>query len=153
MVSFLKDFGILIPPQFTSAAGTTLVNIPDVGWRELTATLTSQYAAKGMELATMSHITAIMSISCDAYNIFITCLLVVGIKESAGFNSIMVIVKVGGPRISASGFAHCVYGGLGPAGARGERALRRAGPRQGDNHDAAGRPAAPRVRLRRALER
>ena len=70
MVSFLKDFGILIPPQFTSAAGTTLVNIPDVGWRELTATLTSQYAAKGMELATMPHITAIMIYSCDAYNIF-----------------------------------------------------------------------------------
>ena len=50
---------------------------------------------------------------------FITCLLVVGIKESAGFNSIMVIVKVGGPADLGVGIAWSVYGGLGPAG--GER--------------------------------
>src|SRR5512133_486070 len=35
VVSFLRDLHINIPAQFTGAAGTTLINVPEMGWMTL----------------------------------------------------------------------------------------------------------------------
>ena len=45
VVSFLKDFNIIIPPQFTGATGTVLVDVPGMGWKELTEAFGQTLAA------------------------------------------------------------------------------------------------------------
>jgi basic amino acid/polyamine antiporter, APA family len=94
MISFLKDFGIHIPPQFSAAAGSTMVDIPNMGWKPLTDSLANTLSATGISVESLPHITAI----CNAPAMFIvaalTLLLIIGIKETANFNNIMVITKV-----------------------------------------------------------
>lgn len=70
VVSFLGDIGIVIPPEFTGPTGA-LVCVPG---------------------GTMTH--AIFNVPAAAIVLLISALLVVGIKESAGFNSGIVVVKV-----------------------------------------------------------
>ncbi len=94
VVSFLKDFGILIPAQLTSALGTVLVNVPDIGWKPITAQLTASLTASGLNVDTLPHLTGILNLPAMFIVAAITSLLVIGIKESAGFNNVMVIIKV-----------------------------------------------------------
>lgn len=94
VVSFLKDFGIHIPAQFTAALGTTLVDIPDVGWKPITHELTKNLAASGIAIDNLPHLQAILNLPAMFVIGMITLLLILGIKESAKFNNIMVIIKV-----------------------------------------------------------
>jgi basic amino acid/polyamine antiporter, APA family len=94
VVSFLKDFGIIIPAQFTSALGTVLVNIPDIGWKPVTAELTKNLAITGISVDSLPHLTAILNLPAMFIVAVVTILLVIGIKESANVNNIMVIIKV-----------------------------------------------------------
>lgn len=94
VVSFLKDFGILIPAQLTSALGTVLVNVPDIGWKPITSQLAASLTASGLNVDTLPHLTGILNLPAMFIVAAITSLLVIGIKESAGFNNVMVIVKV-----------------------------------------------------------
>jgi APA family basic amino acid/polyamine antiporter len=94
VVSFLKDFGIFIPPQFTAAWHTVLVNIPDLGWKPLTSQLAASLTSSGIIVDQLPHVTAILNLPAMFIIAAITILLVIGIKESAGFNNIMVIIKV-----------------------------------------------------------
>jgi APA family basic amino acid/polyamine antiporter len=94
VVSFLKDFGINIPPQFTAAYSTILVDIPNLGWKPLTSQITESLTASGVVVANLPHITAILNLPAMFAIAAITVLLVIGIKESASFNNIMVIIKV-----------------------------------------------------------
>ena len=95
MVSFLKDFGINIPVQFTSASGTRLIELPDTGWTQITNELLRLLASKGIDPSSLAHTTAIMNLPAMFVVAAITLLLVIGIKESANFNNVMVITKVG----------------------------------------------------------
>ncbi len=94
VVSFLKDFGIIIPAQLTSALGTVLVNVPDIGWKPMTSQLAASLTASGFNVDTLPHLTGILNLPAMFIVAAITSLLVIGIKESAGFNNVMVIIKV-----------------------------------------------------------
>jgi APA family basic amino acid/polyamine antiporter len=94
VVSFLKDLHIFIPPQFTGAAGTVLVNVPDMGWKPLTDAFSQTLAASGIQVDSLAHITCIINIPAMFIVALLSTLLVIGIRESANFNNIMVIVKV-----------------------------------------------------------
>jgi len=94
VVSFLKDFGIYIPPQFTAAWHTILVDIPNLGWKPLTHQLAESLTSSGIVVDQLPHITAILNLPAMFVVAAITFLLVIGIKESAGFNNVMVIIKV-----------------------------------------------------------
>ncbi|MEI7595247.1 MAG: amino acid permease [Bacteroidota bacterium] len=94
VVSFLKDLNINIPAEFANAAGTKLVEVPGLGWKPLTETLTSKLAKSGIATSALPHLTAIVNLPAIIIIALITTLLVVGIKESAKFNNIMVIVKI-----------------------------------------------------------
>jgi basic amino acid/polyamine antiporter, APA family len=94
VVSFLHDFGIHISTAFTAATGSVLVQIPEVGWQEVTKNLISSLATKGIDISTLPHVTAILNLPAMFIIAVLTLLLVVGIKESANFNNIMVITKV-----------------------------------------------------------
>ena len=95
MVSFLKDFGVQIPVQFTSATGTRLIELPDTGWTQITSEILRLLASKGIDPSSLAHTTAIMNLPAMFIIAAITVLLVIGIKESANFNNVMVITKVG----------------------------------------------------------
>jgi APA family basic amino acid/polyamine antiporter len=94
IVSFLKDFGLEIPPYLTAATGSILVYIQDTGWVTETKQLISQMAAAGTDISMLPHMTAWLNLPAMFIIAVLTVLLVIGIKESANFNNIMVIVKV-----------------------------------------------------------
>ncbi len=120
VVSFLKDFGVAIPPELTQATGTKLVLLPEKGWTPVTpellkdlqagvsalasgaASLASGAAglASGLlpqvdPLAGLQTTTALFNAPAVFICALVTILLVVGIKESANFNSLIVFIKVG----------------------------------------------------------
>jgi APA family basic amino acid/polyamine antiporter len=94
VVSFLKDFGIFIPTAFTAATGSVLVEVPRLGWQQLTENLSAGLLAQGVNVDTLPNVTAIINLPAMFIIAVLTLLLIVGIRESANFNNIMVIVKV-----------------------------------------------------------
>jgi APA family basic amino acid/polyamine antiporter len=94
VVSFLKDFGVFIPTALTAATGSVLVEVPNVGWQELTKQLSTAMVAQGVNVDALPHVTAIINLPAMFIIAVLTLLLIVGIRESANFNNIMVIVKV-----------------------------------------------------------
>ena len=94
VVSFLKDLHIFIPPQFTGAVGSVLVNVPDIGWKPLTATFAQTLAASGVHVDSLTHVTCVLNLPAMFIVALLSTLLVIGIRESANFNNIMVITKV-----------------------------------------------------------
>jgi basic amino acid/polyamine antiporter, APA family len=94
VVSFLKDFGILIPAQFTAAFGTVLVDIPQIGWKPFTPELAKNLADTGISIDSLPHLSGILNLPAMFVVAAISILLLIGIRESAKFNNIMVIIKV-----------------------------------------------------------
>lgn len=94
VVSFLKDLNINIAPQFTGATGTVLVNVPEMGWKPLSDSFAQTLAASGISVDSLAHVTCILNLPAMFIIAALTILLVVGIRESANFNNIMVITKV-----------------------------------------------------------
>lgn len=99
LVSFLQDHGITIPPQLIATPGTDLVLCPTrVGgpmrWVE---TASAGHLLKELHIdpATLQHATGVMNLVALVGILVVTAILVRGIKESANFNSAIVIVKVG----------------------------------------------------------
>jgi APA family basic amino acid/polyamine antiporter len=82
VVSFLKDLGIVIPPEYTSAPYTHTAP-PGAGlniWR----LFTEGWSSTG----------AVLNVPAMVIVAFITILLIIGISESAGFNDVIVIIKL-----------------------------------------------------------
>ena len=103
VVSFFRDFGIQIPPELSAARGTHLIDIPAAlaatlkmraGWAALSTGLADQIKACGTDPSTLSHATAIFNLPAIIIVGIVTLLLVIGIKESAGFNNLIVFVKL-----------------------------------------------------------
>jgi APA family basic amino acid/polyamine antiporter len=94
VVSFLQDFGVFIPAQFTAAMGTILVEIPNIGWKPLTPELTKNLADTGIVVSNLPHLSGIINVPAMVVVAAISFLLLIGIKESARFNNLMVIIKV-----------------------------------------------------------
>ncbi len=70
VVSFLKDFGVMIPPELTQAYGE-MVKLPD-----------------GTEVMALFNLPAFIGVAA------VTALLIAGISESARVNNFIVFVKV-----------------------------------------------------------
>ncbi|MEP6688169.1 MAG: amino acid permease [Gemmatimonadales bacterium] len=82
VVSFLKDIGITIPAQYTSAPYTHTAP-PGAGlnvWR----LFTEGWSSTG----------AVLNVPAMIIVALITILLIVGISESAGFNNVVVVIKL-----------------------------------------------------------
>jgi APA family basic amino acid/polyamine antiporter len=86
--SLLQQFHIYIPPQITATTGTPLVFYHDQ-WLQLMS-LPPGVSAEGLP-----HATGVFNLIAVCIVMVITAILVIGIKESANFNSAVVIVKVG----------------------------------------------------------
>jgi len=103
LVSFLKDFGIQVPPAVAAARGTILVNLPTAiassvkmkaGWVALNAGLRTQLTQLGTNPDTLQSATAVFNLPAVIIVALVTLLLVIGIRESAGFNDFIVLVKI-----------------------------------------------------------
>jgi len=64
------------------------------GWTAAGSALVDQIQKAGIDPATLPHATAIFNLPAIIIVAVVTLLLVVGIKESAGFNNLIVFVKV-----------------------------------------------------------
>ncbi len=100
-VSFLQDWGITIPPQFTATPYTHVGNqwVPNMlvqygGRWELLTTAAPMLSQKGVDASTLPQVQGVFNIVAFLIICVITFILVVGIQESANFNSAIVIVKV-----------------------------------------------------------
>src|SRR5579862_3038607 len=93
VLSFLGDFGIRLSPKWAGAPGTVFL-FYNGHWERLTAQFQKLLDQSHVDPATLPH-------QYSSFNLFgfigialVTAILVIGIKESANFNSFIVIVKV-----------------------------------------------------------
>jgi APA family basic amino acid/polyamine antiporter len=86
--SFLQQLGIVFPPVFTTTTGNVLVKYQGM-W------IDKMSLPPGVTDAGLPHVTGICNLIAVLIVMVITTILVIGIKESANFNSAIVIIKLG----------------------------------------------------------
>jgi len=86
--SLMQQIGIVIPPALTTTTGNILVQYRGV-WIE------KMSLPPGVSDAGLPHITGLFNLIAVCIVFVVTTILVVGIKESANFNSAIVIIKLG----------------------------------------------------------
>src|SRR5579871_6835398 len=87
LVAFLQDYGISLPPQICDVPGAKW-SMVDGRWAPDT-TLSMEQMARATQ-----HTTTIFNFMAFFAIIAVTTLLIVGIKESANFNTTIVFVKL-----------------------------------------------------------
>jgi basic amino acid/polyamine antiporter, APA family len=92
--SFLRDFGLALPPALTNAPGPLVQPPGSETWVRLTPQLTESLQAQGIDPSTLNHATGIFNVVAALGIFAVTVLLVVGIKESARFNNVAVTIKL-----------------------------------------------------------
>lgn len=132
MIALLSLLGIHFPIALSAAPGTQFVNLtqstadqlanlrventilnPPAGYNVLTTELVQGLAQLGINLPVE---TALFNLPAFVISIAVTALLVKGIQESANFNSVVVMVKIGVVVlfiIAGIGFVNTHYLGLG----------------------------------------
>lgn len=89
--SFLAGFGIYMPGALIAPTGTPMVQLPETGqW----ITRVSAEASFPDIVASLPSTTALFNLPAFVITALITILLVIGIKESARVNAILVLVKL-----------------------------------------------------------
>ena len=102
--SFLRNFGIHVPPALMASPGTEFVFLkPEViaaanlhmpsGWQALDS-VKSDLATAGINLMSLDHATAIFNLPAVFIIALVTLILVIGIKESATINAAIVVLKL-----------------------------------------------------------
>lgn len=106
VVSLLHDFGVTIPAQFTSAAGTRLIDMTALSfenasalgikqaWVPATDELMANAQKMGIDTAGLAQVTAWFNVPAVIIITLMTWVLVRGISESAKVNNIIVVIKV-----------------------------------------------------------
>ena len=103
VTSFLHDWGINIPAQFTQSPGTKLIEIPNEiadklhmrhGWSILGRGAGAARPRTRSISRAFSQVTAIINVPAMVIVALVTALLVVGIQESARVNNVIVAIKV-----------------------------------------------------------
>ncbi len=97
-----------IPPSVAAAHGTELIQIPNQGWQAATGQLLEHLKAGGVDPGTLPHVTALFNLPAVIIIAVVTTLLVIGIKESARFNNIIVFVKLAVILIFIIGAVHAI---------------------------------------------
>jgi len=92
LVAFLQDYGISLPPQICDVPGAVWVQYQG-RWAPLN-TLKSVLDAAGIRPDSLPHATAVFNLLAFIAIAIITTILVIGIKESANFNTGVVFVKL-----------------------------------------------------------
>jgi len=94
MVSFLNDFNIHISPAWSAATGMHLIQVPGSGWKEVTDELIKDLHAHSVVVESLPAVTAIFNLPAALGLSVVTMLLILGVKESATVNNVIVCIKV-----------------------------------------------------------
>ena len=86
--SLLQQLGIVLPPALTTTTGNVLVKYQGI-WIDRSS------LPPGITDAGLPHVTGFFNLIAVLIVLVITTILVIGIKESANFNSAIVIIKLG----------------------------------------------------------
>jgi APA family basic amino acid/polyamine antiporter len=117
VVSFLADLGINFPGALAAARGTNLIEIPAAlaatlhskpGWQAINDQLVANIQGAGTDPATLAHVTAIFNLPAVIIIALVTTLLIIGIRESANVNNVIVMIKVAVVLLFIVGAAHAV---------------------------------------------
>ncbi len=92
VLSLGQDFGLRLPPELAGTPGSTFV-LWNGHW-EFLGRVASKLAQLGIDPATLPQRHGIFNLIAFVGIMLVTVLLVVGIKESANFNSFIVLVKL-----------------------------------------------------------
>jgi basic amino acid/polyamine antiporter, APA family len=93
VLSFLQDFGILLPPKLAGAPGTAFV-LYEGHWERLSGQIQKALALAHVDPVSLPHQYSWFNLFGFLGILLVTAVLVIGIKESANFNSFIVIVKI-----------------------------------------------------------
>ncbi len=91
-VSLLDDLGLHIPPQWIATPGTQLVRYRG-HWQQLAAIRQTLQSA-GVNPSSLPHAVGVFNLVAFLAIALSTFILIVGIKESANFTSVVVFIKV-----------------------------------------------------------
>ena len=92
LVAFLQDYGIELPPQICDTPGTVWVKYDGL-WQPLSSVQTVLTKA-GIDWHSLPTATAHFNLVAFLAMIAVTIILIIGIKESANFNTAIVFVKL-----------------------------------------------------------
>jgi basic amino acid/polyamine antiporter, APA family len=93
VLSFLGDFGIRLSPKWAGAPGTLFL-FYNGHWERMTAQFQKVLNQHQLDAASLPHQYSSFNLFGFLGILLVTTILVIGIKESADFNSFIVIVKV-----------------------------------------------------------
>jgi APA family basic amino acid/polyamine antiporter len=93
LVALFQSFGVQLPPQITAPPGTLLV-LYNGQWARLAA-IGPQLASAGIDPSTLHSAHGIVDLPAYLVIALMTFILVIGVRESANFNSLIVFIKVG----------------------------------------------------------
>src|SRR5258707_2059197 len=91
-IAFLQNLGINLPPKFTNVPGTDMVFYQN-HWSPLVA-IQKTLTEAGIDWHTLPHETAVFNLVAFLGIALVTSILVIGIKESANLNTVIVFVKL-----------------------------------------------------------
>jgi len=86
--SLMQQWGIVFPPALTTTTGNILVKYQGI-W------IDKMSLPPGVSDAGLPHVTGFFNLIAVLIVLVVTTILVIGIKESANFNSAIVIIKLG----------------------------------------------------------
>lgn len=92
LVAFLQDYGITLPPQICDTPGSVWVQYKGY-WQPLN-TVSMVLQENHIDWHTLPHATAVFNLVAFLAILAVTTILIVGIKESANFNTVIVFVKL-----------------------------------------------------------
>ena len=93
LVALLGSFGIHLPPQIIAPPGTVFVYFQN-GWSAL-AQIAPKLSEAGIDPATLPHARGFIDLPAYIVIAIITAILVIGVRESANINALIVFIKVG----------------------------------------------------------
>ena len=88
LVAFLQDYGLSLPPQICDVPGAVWVQY-DGRWGPI-----GTFDLSADQLATLPHVTSSFNLIAFLAIMAVTTILIIGIKESANFNTAIVFIKL-----------------------------------------------------------
>jgi len=92
--SFLRDIGLGLPPYLTSPPGPLVQPPGSESWVARTDALAGSLAQQGVDINTLPQASGGFNVVAALGIFVVTALLIRGIKESARFNNVAVIIKL-----------------------------------------------------------
>jgi len=92
VLSLGQDFGLRLPPELAGTPGSTFV-LWNGHW-EFLGRVSKKLAALGIDPSSLPQRHGVFNLIAFIGILLVTTILIIGIKESAGFNSVIVAIKL-----------------------------------------------------------